>query len=87
MLSKCANPGCSAPFHYLREGRLFQIDARAFAGSNEAAGKKPVQRVEYFWLCGSCAQVMTLGFERGKGVITVALNQPDALTRKTAVGA
>ena len=87
MLSKCANPTCSAPFHYLREGRLFQIDARALPGPEEVSRKKPVQRVEYFWLCGSCAEVMTLGYERGKGVITVSLNQRDAAPRRAAVGA
>ena len=26
MLSKCANPACITPFHYLRDGKLFQID-------------------------------------------------------------
>jgi len=26
MLSKCANPGCSQPFRYLGEGRLFQVE-------------------------------------------------------------
>jgi hypothetical protein len=24
MLSKCANPVCTTPFHYLRDGKLFQ---------------------------------------------------------------
>jgi hypothetical protein len=87
MLSKCANPDCSAHFHYLREGKLFQIDARAFVGADEVSPKKPVQRVEYFWLCGSCAESMTLGFERGKGVITIPLSQPGTPMRKAAVGA
>jgi hypothetical protein len=87
MLSKCANPACSAPFHYLREGKLFQIDARAFPETEDVFEKKPVQRVEYFWLCGSCAEIMTLGFERGKGVIVVAMNQGDSSTRRAAVGA
>lgn len=82
MLSKCANPGCTAPFHYLREGKLFQIDARAFDGCEDATRKKAVQRVEYFWLCGTCAEVMTLGFERGKGVITVALAPAEIPLRK-----
>jgi hypothetical protein len=72
---------------------LFQIDARAFAGmtgtaeTSDASEKKPVRRVEYFWLCGSCAEVMTLGFERGKGVITVGLTQANDSMRKAAVGA
>jgi hypothetical protein len=71
----------------LREGKLFQIDARAFPEPEDVSEKKPVQRVEYFWLCGSCAEIMTLGFERGKGVIVVAVNQEDSSTRRAAVGA
>ncbi len=27
MLSRCANPSCSTPFRYLRDGRLFQAEA------------------------------------------------------------
>ncbi len=34
MLSKCANPGCPAPFLYLHEGKLFRMDI----GGEEAAG-------------------------------------------------
>ena len=26
MVSKCANPTCSTPFHYLREGKIFRIE-------------------------------------------------------------
>jgi hypothetical protein len=26
MLSKCANPSCSNSFHYLRQGKLFQLE-------------------------------------------------------------
>ena len=26
MLSKCANPLCSAPFQYLRDGKVFQVE-------------------------------------------------------------
>jgi hypothetical protein len=88
MLSKCANPECTAPFHYLREGKLFQIDSRAFAEPERAAEKKPVQRIEYFWLCGSCAEKMTLGLDRGKGVITVPLSSTASpFLRRAAVGA
>ncbi len=88
MLSKCANPECTAPFHYLKEGKLFQVDSRAFPGPELVSDKKPVQRIEYFWLCGRCAELMTLAFERGKGVITVPL-PPAHVTplRKAAAGA
>ena len=75
MLSKCANPDCSASFQYLREGKLFQIDSDAADGRHGGPqvldGKRPSRRVEYFWLCGRCAAEMTLAFERGKGVIAI----------------
>lgn len=75
MLSKCANPECTAAFHYLHDGRLFQIDT-SIAYPLEArpelvAEAKPPHRVEYFWLCGQCSSTMTLGFQRGRGVVMV----------------
>ncbi len=39
MLSKCANPGCPAPFLYLRQGKLFRVEtgvADPIAGEEEA---------------------------------------------------
>ena len=35
MLSKCANPGCPAPFLYLHEGKLFRLDT----GTESPAGQ------------------------------------------------
>jgi hypothetical protein len=29
MLAKCANPACSATFHYLHEGKLFPVELRS----------------------------------------------------------
>ncbi len=70
MLSKCANPACDAPFHYLREGKLFQFDlASPVAGE----AKKPPRRIERFWLCGRCAETMTVAFERSRGLVVVPL--------------
>jgi hypothetical protein len=82
MLSKCANPECTAPFHYLRDGKLFQIDTSA--GIPHSAGPQLVDeaklshRIEYFWLCGNCSSSMTLAFHRGKGVVMVPLPAPPA---------
>ncbi len=77
MLSKCANPTCAAPFHYLRDGQLFQIDSRFAARGSPSGprliGKKPAGRIEYFWLCSACSSTMTLAYERGKGVVAVPL--------------
>ncbi len=79
MLSKCANPECPTPFHYLREGKLFQVER----GSRPqiVSGKRPPRKVEYFWLCGKCATTMTLAL-RGQGVVTVPL--PETSPRRAA---
>lgn len=86
MLSKCANPACTTPFHYLREGKLFQIDTAV--GSPQSAGPELVtepkhpRRIEFFWLCAACSSTMTLAFQRGKGVVMVPL--PTAGARHAA---
>ena len=72
MLSKCANPACSAPFHYLRHGRLFKIQIAEETISG-ALALKPQYRLETFWLCDDCAVTQTLGYAKGRGVIAVPL--------------
>jgi hypothetical protein len=80
MLAKCANPACNAPFLYLREGRLYQMEVgqevpRSVPEPNDQPGltrdRKPVRRLEFFWLCGRCAQQMSLAFNPGRGVVVV----------------
>ena len=82
MLSKCANPVCTTPFHYLRDGKLFQIDTAhggpQMVGPLLAAGPKQPHRIEFFWLCAECSSTMTLAFQRGKGVVMVPLPAADA---------
>lgn len=34
---------------------------------------KPPRHIEHYWLCDQCASVLTLSFERGRGMITVPL--------------
>jgi hypothetical protein len=51
VVSRCANPGCGAPFLYFREGRLFA-----------APHKSPAAGIEYFWLCAHCAHDLELKF-------------------------
>ena len=69
MLSKCANPLCSMPFQYLRDGKVFQVelDESGQLFSASAALRKPA-RTERFWLCGPCSSRFTLSFDRGKGI-------------------
>jgi len=81
MVSKCANPGCSAPFHYLRDGKVFQLQMENQPGPQLLRPAKPPARVEHFWLCGECAASMTLLVDEGK-VMAVPLDR--AMTRRAA---
>lgn len=65
MLSKCANPECATPLHYLREGRVFKVEKN---GPALVAGKKPASRVEHYWLCGPCSEKLTLTHDAETGV-------------------
>jgi hypothetical protein len=82
MLSKCANPACVTTFQYLRRGRLFKFELESLeresptlVGSNSPGHKKPVRRVEHFWLCGECARHMTLALECERKVVVVPLRR------------
>lgn len=74
MLSKCANPSCSTPLVYLREGKIFMMDhppgpqpvRQTEVGKQVAPG-----RVEHFWLCGPCSAEMTLVYDRNSGVLVL----------------
>ncbi len=62
MLSKCANPSCSAPFRYLHEGKMFQLDMEVMRGPEvRHQGRKLVskqkwsRKIEHYWLCNACA--------------------------------
>jgi hypothetical protein len=73
MVSKCANPECSALFLYFHQGRLFRIetegrqDRRRQLG-DETGMSKPLRRIEFYWLCEDCAEKMTLAFDRVSGI-------------------
>ena len=73
MVSKCANPECSAPFLYLHRGKLFRIDTegrqdRRRNMGNENKSGKSMRRIEFYWLCDECAVKMTLAFDKVSGV-------------------
>lgn len=75
MVSKCANPQCSTPFHYLRTGKLFQLEVSN--GSREPHLVTPEKRRhhrEHFWLCGDCAATLTLVMDKSRGVIAVPIH-------------
>ena len=64
MLAKCANPACSATFHYFHEGKLFAIESRIdWPRRGPPADLKYTGRShspQYFWLCSSCCRAMTV---------------------------
>jgi hypothetical protein len=65
MISKCANPACSARFLYLHEGKLFRFERESKEGPELLLGFDPTFRkhsrsVEFYWLCETCASTMTL---------------------------
>jgi len=63
MVKQCANPACSAPLRYLRDGRLFQFEVRS-----RVRARKLCRQVAHFWLCGTCCRVLTLVFDPLSGV-------------------
>ncbi len=71
MLSKCANPDCGATFHYLGEGKLYEIKFDTQQGQQRF--KKAAGRAERFWLCDQCSNLMTLAVDASKKVILMPL--------------
>lgn len=71
MLGKCSNPSCPAPFRYLRNGRLFRLEA-----DPRLRGSKP-NKLEYFWLCDHCSPRMSLRISDAGSVLPVLLPASD----------
>jgi hypothetical protein len=72
MVSKCANPLCSAPFRTLREGRLVVLHLRqpvlkGTFGEAEADAKD----FEPFWLCEECCDRFTLLVRPGRECVCI----------------
>lgn len=65
MVAKCANPGCSAEFHRLLEGKVF-------VGETRTAPDGPRER-RYAWLCDKCSDRMTVVFDSESGNAAVLL--------------
>ena len=81
MLSKCANPECSKPFIYLREGRVFRIERRS--GPVSVTDHKPPRSVEHFWLCGQCWASHTLKSDPA-GQVSIQPKKPLLVRRAAA---
>ncbi len=68
MVSKCANPACSASFRYLHEGRIFSIYSQ-HDPPGRVSWSVTGQVIERYWLCPACARDMTLVLRRGQVVV------------------
>jgi hypothetical protein len=80
MISKCANPACTAHFLYLHEGKLFRVlhgseEPPALQMGIDPTVRKRVQRVEFFWLCSACSARMTVKYEKGSGIVVRPLGK------------
>lgn len=84
MLSKCANPACSQPFRYLRDGKLFEIETNVGPDNSVAGEKKTSRRVEFFWLCGQCSTELMVINDKIQGVITIPIPAHLAVRRAAA---
>lgn len=67
MLTTCANPNCREAFRYLRDGKLFRLQADVKGSSSE------ISNPEYFWLCARCAQTMSLRLAEERQVVVVSV--------------
>jgi len=76
MLSKCANPSCSNRLVYLREGKIFMMEAAPSQAEPAMHLPKTSNRIEHFWLCGACSAEMTLAYDRQHGVKVVPKRFP-----------
>ena len=78
MLLNCANPECSVPFNF-RQGRLFRFYQNHSKGSAASLNQ---YSLKHLWLCKQCAEVYTLDYREGKGLlILLATSRP--LTEST----
>ena len=73
MVSRCANPDCTAKFRYLSRGRLFHLYARI-------RGERSAFRRESYWLCDACAPRLTV-VARSDGTVEVQKLAVDDLAR------
>jgi hypothetical protein len=88
VLHKCANPACLTPFRKLSQGKLFLVEKEPFEGSKLRRANwrgQSLSRIEYYWLCDQCAFALTLSYEKGKGVVTVA--RPEVARKRPALAA
>src|SRR5689334_18579295 len=99
MLTKCANPLCSRPLHYLRDGKVYRVEIKEEMQENGSnpflVSSRRKSNLQHYWLCGDCMITMTLHFdERGNlsvvpktikmPVAVPTLSERDTLVKKAA---
>jgi hypothetical protein len=80
MLSKCANPNCSAPVGSFGQGRLFQFEIVSISLSvndRQSADfdERPRRETTHFWLCSDCSASMTLALTPSRGLQLMPLKK------------
>lgn len=76
MLSKCANPLCSASFQYFRQGKVFEVQSNLVHPTvitPIALTRREPSRVEHFWLCSDCCGTMTIAVNKKREVSVVPI--------------
>ena len=77
MISKCANPDCSAPFEF-RTGRLVIVR------QPNAEASKNTHSVRHFWLCRSCSKSFKLEEHEAKlNLVSIQTPRPHSGMRET----
>lgn len=78
MIHECANPDSSSLFRNLGHGKLFLLD-RDISGLATSAVAPAIRRERFrispgaLLVCDSCSSLLTLTFERGRGMATVPI--------------
>jgi hypothetical protein len=85
MISHCANPKCSKPLVYLREGRIYIFDMPV-APSSAATSGRGAHRLEHFWLCGDCSGTLLLQ-QNSDGVLELLPRFPAKQIRRAVEAA
>ena len=73
MVSKCANPSCSAQFRYLCKGKLFLMDTshRMPVGVDSVRPSS----LHRYWLCENCSRTFTIEVEDSGEIKLTALER------------
>ena len=66
MVSKCANPNCSAEFMYFGDGRLFEFESTSSRATRD-----------FHWLCKECAKSLKLQRREDGEIELVRSDRPD----------